>query len=114
MKTYLLCLVIVGLLTGSSMAEPKSAQELFQANCQACHGVQGKGDGPAAAVLQVRPRNLTQRPYRFGCGPGAVASTIKSGIAESGMPSFKDTLTDQEVWTLANYVRSLQGGCCKD
>jgi mono/diheme cytochrome c family protein len=33
--------------------------DLFHAYCAACHGVEGKGDGPAAAALKTKPANLT-------------------------------------------------------
>lgn len=34
--------------------------DLFRAHCAACHGLDAKGDGPAAATLKVKPANLTQ------------------------------------------------------
>ena len=33
--------------------------DLFRAYCATCHGVDGKGDGPAAAALKTKPANLT-------------------------------------------------------
>ena len=33
--------------------------DLFRAHCAACHGLDGKGDGPVGAALKVRPANLT-------------------------------------------------------
>ena len=33
---------------------------LFQAHCVACHGVDGRGDGPAAGDLRTRPADLTR------------------------------------------------------
>lgn len=103
----MLCLLLMTL--------PVVAQEpgeiLFQKHCQTCHGQQGRGDGPAAAALDPAPRDLTQRPYRFGCGPGAIVRTLRTGVEGSGMPSFDGVLTPDEMWALAGYVRSLQGSC---
>jgi mono/diheme cytochrome c family protein len=36
------------------------AKEMFESYCAPCHGVSGKGDGPAAAALNPRPADLTQ------------------------------------------------------
>jgi mono/diheme cytochrome c family protein len=33
--------------------------ELFRAHCAACHGPEGKGNGPAAAALKTKPADLT-------------------------------------------------------
>lgn len=34
--------------------------DMFRAYCAACHGVDGRGGGPAADALQKRPADLTQ------------------------------------------------------
>ena len=38
----------------------------YRAYCAACHGIAGKGDGPAAKVLKVPPSDLTQMAARNG------------------------------------------------
>lgn len=35
-----------------------SGEEMFKTYCASCHGVEGKGDGPAAAALKKAPANL--------------------------------------------------------
>jgi mono/diheme cytochrome c family protein len=37
-----------------------SGQQMFNTYCAACHGVDAKGDGPAASALKVAPTDLTQ------------------------------------------------------
>jgi mono/diheme cytochrome c family protein len=39
---------------------PGSGQEMFAEYCAVCHGMDGKGNGPAAASLKKRPADLTQ------------------------------------------------------
>jgi len=39
---------------------PTAGKEMYIAYCGACHGAQGKGDGPAAAALKLPPTDLTQ------------------------------------------------------
>jgi mono/diheme cytochrome c family protein len=33
--------------------------DLYRAHCAACHGPEGKGNGPAAAALRTKPADLT-------------------------------------------------------
>jgi mono/diheme cytochrome c family protein len=43
-----------------------SGAEIYADNCAACHGPQGEGDGPVAAVMQVRVPNLRTLSMRNG------------------------------------------------
>ncbi|MEW6321660.1 MAG: c-type cytochrome [Acidobacteriota bacterium] len=45
---------------------PTSGAEMFRAYCAPCHGVGGKGDGPAAAALKALPANLTLLAQKNG------------------------------------------------
>lgn len=40
--------------------------DLFRAYCASCHGLDAKGDGPAAASLKVKPADLTTLAKRNG------------------------------------------------
>lgn len=49
------------LLRGSAVwADPPAGEVLFRRYCASCHGVTGRGDGPAAAALSPRPTDLTR------------------------------------------------------
>ncbi len=54
----------------ASEAPPKTVlddgQQVFAENCAHCHGDKGKGDGPMASVLSVKPTDLTQLAKRNG------------------------------------------------
>jgi high-affinity iron transporter len=98
-------------LSGQAEETPLPGKSLFATHCQTCHGVEGRGDGPAGKVLDPPPRDLTMRPYKQGCGPGAIVQTLRSGVSGSAMPSFQGVLNEQEMQELAKYVRSIQHGC---
>ncbi len=86
--------------------------ELFAAHCEACHGAMGRGDGPAATALRVRPRDFWDERYRYVSTLNGVPTqedlvqTIGSGRHFGAMPS-RPNLTDQEVRILAQYVREI-------
>lgn len=82
-------------------------KELFQVQCVACHGAEGKGDGVAAAALNPHPRNFTQnKDWVNGRRETMVFKTLKEGVAGSAMASFA-TLPPDDRWALAAYVLSL-------
>ena len=39
---------------------PTDGKQMYTNYCAACHGVDGKGNGPAASSLKARPTNLTE------------------------------------------------------
>jgi copper transport protein len=82
-------------------------QELFMANCAACHGTGGRGDGPAAASLNPPPADLTSSHARLHLDQD-LFFWVENGITGTGMPAFGDTLSDDQIWDILNYVRSLQ------
>ena len=83
-------------------------QQLFAQNCAICHGTYGKGDGPYAANLNPRPVDLTGSHLTTHTD-GDLYWWVSHGIAGTGMPSFSGTLSDQDIWSLIRYVRSLRG-----
>lgn len=47
-------------------SSPASGPEMYTSYCAVCHGVDGKGHGPAAEALKVRPPDLTTLTKRNG------------------------------------------------
>jgi mono/diheme cytochrome c family protein len=80
--------------------------ELFKANCAACHGDEGRGDGASAALLNPHPRNF-HSPDGWKNGPkvSAIYKTLQEGIPSSGMSSFS-YLVPEDRFALAHYVRT--------
>ena len=80
-------------------------KEQFQAQCIACHGAAGQGNGPAAAGLNPKPRNFTSADnWKQGRKPSQIFYTLSHGLG--GMPSFASSPSDDR-WALVHYVRSL-------
>lgn len=81
-------------------------KDLFAAQCVACHGVDGHGNGPGAAALNPKPRNFHDGHWRFGGSPSKIFITLTKGSPGTAMGSF-DTLSIEERYALAHYVRSI-------
>ena len=80
---------------------------LFTANCVACHGAKGHGDGPAAAALDPKPIDFTS-PIHRGHTDADLIKWISNGVAGSAMPAFAGTLTPANIQDLVTFIRSLQ------
>jgi putative copper export protein/mono/diheme cytochrome c family protein len=87
--------------------------QLYAANCTACHGSRGKGDGPAAAALAVAPADLTAA-HVLDHSEGDIFWWLGAGIPESGMPGFAATMSKAQRWDLVNFVRTLPVGALDD
>ena len=83
------------------------------AKCWECHGQTGKGDGEKSAGLKddfgfpVRPADLTSGQFKSGPSVEDIFRTMSTGLSGTPMPSFRDSLPEQDRWALAYYVLSL-------
>jgi cytochrome c oxidase cbb3-type subunit 3 len=79
-------------------------QQLYtQMNCVGCHFHGGGGMGPP----------LMDDQWRYGGRIDQIAASIAEG-RPNGMPAWRQKLTDDQIWQLAAYVRSLSGQPSKD
>ena len=95
----------------------KKGKEVYaRIGCPACHGEIGRGDGPSAPGLKddagyfIRAADLTKRwTYRGGPTREDIYRTFTTGVNGTPMPSFAESLTDEERWQLVDYIVSLDG-----
>jgi putative copper resistance protein D len=82
---------------------------LYATHCAVCHGRGGKGDGPGGAGLPRLPADLTA-PHTGQHTAGDLFWWISHGIPRTGMPSFGETLSEDERWDLINLLRARSAG----
>jgi mono/diheme cytochrome c family protein len=103
---------------------PASGKEMFNAYCASCHGVDAKGNGPAAGALKKQPADLTMLARNSGGKYPAmrVMSTIQDGTQSAHgskeMPVWGPVLLSvsndrpataaQRISNLNAYIESLQ------
>jgi mono/diheme cytochrome c family protein len=105
---------------GTSAAALKQGRLFYDSiGCRKCHGDQGRGDGPSAPTLKddagfpIFAADLHQNwLFRGGHSAEDIYRRLRTGLDGTPMPSFSDLidqkfLTDEELWRLAQYVRSL-------
>ena len=82
---------------------------LYQANCAACHGSNGAGNGPAGAGMSPPPANLRWTMQRPIASDGYLMWAISDGGAQlgTGMPAFAGSLSDKDRWRIIRYLRTL-------
>jgi cytochrome c oxidase cbb3-type subunit 2 len=89
-------------------------KEVWQvAKCWECHGNTGKGDGEKAPGLKddpgfpIPPADLTSGQFKSGPAVADIFRTMTTGLSGTPMPSYRDSLPEQDRWALAYYVISL-------
>ena len=88
----------VTLLTAE--ADLAEGKEIYTANCLVCHGANGEGTvGP----------NFTDKYWIHGGSINNLFTTIKYGVPEKGMISWKSQLRPGAMQKVASYILSLQG-----
>jgi mono/diheme cytochrome c family protein len=101
-----------------------SGKEMFNAYCASCHGLNGKGNGPAAAATKTQPTDLTLLAQKNGGKfPSMdVISSIQDGVqtahGSKEMPVWGPLLSSvsnqsqsvvmQRLSNLSAYIDSLQ------
>ncbi len=79
-------------------------EPIYFAACAACHGDSGLGDGTAGVGLPKEPADLIVHvPLHSDT---ILYEFIRDGISEAGMPGQEDSLTEDEMWHLVNYLRA--------
>ena len=83
-----------------------AGRALYETHCLLCHGVGGAGDGPSAATMNPPPADLVVHvplhPDR------ALFEFVRDGISGTAMPALGDTLSDEEMWHIINYIQTLE------
>ncbi len=78
-----------------SKAPLNNGKQMFVNYCAPCHGVEGKGNGPAAAALKKQPTDLALLSRNNG---GKFPSTHIVSVLEFGAPNPSHGRPEMPVW----------------
>jgi len=109
-------IAVLGALLGAGSARAETAQIgvpsngalLFRVNCAACHGVDGRGQGPLTPQLAVSPGDLRDPAFLSTRSDDDLMTVIaRGGVARKRsktMPAFP-TISDLDRWDLVAFLR---------
>jgi mono/diheme cytochrome c family protein/plastocyanin len=110
--------------SNTTTQELKTGQQLFTANCAACHGEQGGGNGVFADQLAqsatesdldmqagektTRPADFTDPVAMLSASPANLQGKIIRGGMGTGMPYWGPIFTEDQTWALVAYLWNFQ------
>ena len=86
-------------------ASTKTGLALYAKNCVACHGKAGLGDGVKARTLKDFPGDFSKADFQNQTD-GEHFYKTKTGKGE--MPKYEGKLSDDDIWNIVNYVKTLK------
>ncbi|RMD81737.1 MAG: cytochrome c [Candidatus Dadabacteria bacterium] len=100
-------------LAVASTASAATAEENYRTHCLKCHGVSGRGDGPAADVLDVPAGDFTDCEHMNQVSDDYLLTIIRNGgeaVGRSSQMPGAAKIPEEEIPALVEYVRSF----CKE
>lgn len=90
----------------------EAGKKIYEKKCQYCHGITGKGDGPASNFLNPKPRNFTQALYKIRSTfsnelptDEDIFNVITKGMPGTSMPGWVQ-LSEKQRLQLVHYIKT--------
>ena len=114
--TVVALVALVATASRAGAADPtpleREGAQVYARYCVGCHGEKGDGNGPAAAMLIVKPRDFTKGIFKFRTTPSGslptdadLERTLLHGIGTTSMPEWS-LLSGRDRSALVAYVKS--------
>jgi len=106
-KTTIMATLFAGAFCWSAAAD--DGTQLWNMNCAACHGMDGKGQTTMGHMLGIK--DLTDSKVQASLTDAEATKDIKEGITVNGqskMKAFGDKLSDDQIKDLVAHIRSFQ------
>ena len=94
----------------------RQGERMFTVYCQTCHGAQGAGGAPMTDNTDGKKRYTFPVPTLSGAGSrsaglsdGSIYLTMRNGSLSKLMPSYSWAMTEEEMWSVVAYIRTLPG-----
>jgi len=84
----------------------EDGDKLYGTECAACHGLGGNNPTDAGRWMYPRAADLTSREVQQ-YSDREIFWIVKNGIRLSGMPAFGKVESDEHIWDLVHFVRTL-------
>lgn len=88
-------------------SDPAKGKAVYEKSCMACHGPQGKGDGPTGKVLVPPAADFTSAASKKK-SDADLLKIIENGKPPTAMVAWKGLLSDQDIQHVLAYVKTLR------
>jgi cytochrome c oxidase cbb3-type subunit 2 len=101
---------------GTGVSVDRGRKLFTVVGCDKCHGTGGRGDGPSASELQdawgdkILPFDFTSGALKGGTGPKDIYRTFVTGLDGTPMPSYEESLSEEQRWDIVSYCLELMKG----
>lgn len=85
-----------------SVSQAQEGQKIFMVKCAACHGENGKGDGPLAKTFDPRPRDFCLPEFWQGDVDKKISDSVTKGKGQ--MVPVK--LNSNEIKEVTGFIKS--------
>jgi mono/diheme cytochrome c family protein len=89
-------------------ASVEEGDKLFGTECAMCHGMDGHTPTDNGRWMYPRASDLTS-PGVQRYSDGELFWIVQNGIRLSGMPAFGRVESDEHIWNLVHYLRTMRG-----
>jgi mono/diheme cytochrome c family protein len=86
-----------------------AGRDAYTGSCAVCHGSTGDGTGVFGPGTYPPATNLTSHDV-VEKSDAELFWITRNGLSFTAMPGFGDQYSDQEIWNIVAYLRSLQNG----
>ncbi len=82
-------------------------RRVYWGECVACHGELADGDSKMSYSLDPVPPSLVDAETKFGNSDGEMFVVIRDGVKDTSMKPYTGMLTEPQMWSVINYIRTL-------
>lgn len=82
-------------------------RRIYIGECAACHGLYGDGDSKMQYQLDPVPPSLVDAEWKYGSTDGEIFVVIRDGIDDTTMRPYAEMLSEPQMWSVVNYIRSI-------
>src|SRR3954454_6291993 len=86
--------------------EYQAAANIYKDQCAFCHGLPNQERPPAATGMYPRPPQLFRGHGVTDDEPGETYWKVANGIRLTGMPAYKQSLNDQQLWQVTMLLKN--------
>ena len=98
---------VLGQSAWGAGGDPVKGKAVYEKSCMACHGPQGKGDGPTGKVLVPPAADFTSAASKKK-SDADLLKIVENGKPPTAMVAWKGQLSEQDIQHVLAYVKTLR------